>query len=172
MKSQRMLSGVAALGGLVLLLGCGTQTSAGDPGQAPAKSSPTSPDSPKSPGLTAAPPKPTVTVPPGTGKPVKPGDFAPEVIWQRDQLIVTAFGSSTCRPTADEAVVADSHTIVVRFGERSKDQLCTDDYGPTRSRIPAPAGDIDLDSDVFATFELEGTPSQLIPVELVNPVRN
>ncbi len=48
-------------------------------------------------------------------------------------------------------------------------QACTDDYAPHRTRIPAPAGDIDLGSDVYATFELAGAPLQRIPVELFHP---
>lgn len=184
MKAQRILSGLApALGGLILLSGCGSQTSGGDAAEAPTLSSQSSPSStspsspsstsPSSPRLTAAPDKTTGTLlPPGWGKRVKLGDFAPRVVWVRDELIVTAFGSSTCRPVADEAVVADQHNVVVRFGDWSKDQLCTDDYGPTRSRIPAPVGDIDLDSEVFATFDLEGSPPQLVPVQLVNPLLN
>ncbi len=174
MKSQRMLSGVAALGGLVLLLGCGTQTSGRAAADAPTSPSQTS-RSPASPGLTAAPDKPTtgtVITPPLKGKRVLPGDFAPEVVWRHDRLIVTAYGSSTCRPVADAAAVSGQHTIVVTFGSPPNGVACTDDYGPTRSRIPAPSGDIDLDSKVYAAFDLEGTPPQPIPVQLVNPVLN
>ncbi len=72
----------------------------------------------------------------------------------------------------DEAVAIDRHTIVVSFDMRSANIACTDDYGPSISRIDAPTGDIDLDSDVFATFGLSGAPRQLIPVRLVHPVVN
>ncbi len=84
-------------------------------------------------------------------------------------LVLTAFGSSMCPPVANSADVADSHTIVVRF-DPPGEQACTDDFGPSRSRISAPSGDIDLDSEVFAYFDLEGAPLQLIPVQLVHPV--
>ncbi|MEJ7741464.1 MAG: hypothetical protein WKF73_02275 [Nocardioidaceae bacterium] len=40
---------------------------------------------------------------------------------------------------------------------------------PTRSRIPAPTGGIDLAGDVYAVFALAGAPRQLIPVHLVHP---
>ncbi len=85
-------------------------------------------------------------------------------------LIVTAFGSSGCRPIAEEAVIADRHTLVVSFVERPEGIACTDDYAPSRSRIDAPTGDIDVSRDVYARFELEGAPQQLIPVELLSPI--
>lgn len=109
--------------------------------------------------------------PPPKARPFVPGEFAPEVVWKGDQLIVTAFGSGTCKPVATEAVVSDTHTVLVRFDEPGANpgQACTDDYAPNRSRIPAPTGDIDLASDVYAVFELAGASRQLIPVQLVSP---
>lgn len=176
MKAQRMLPGVAALGGLILLLGCGSQTSGRDAAEAPtspSQSSP-SPSSPTSPRLTVEPDKTTGTVltPPPPGRPVRPGDWDGEVVWKHDMLIVTAFGSSICRPVPEEAVAADRHTILLIFGDWPDDVACTDDFAPTRSRIPAPSGDIDLNGDVYALFDLETARSQRMPVELVNPVLN
>lgn len=167
MKVRSLLPPSAVLLGVALLLGCGSQA----PGGAAARP-PTS--SPTSAGLTDAPDKPvgTFVLPPRKRAPIRPGDFTPKVVWKQDMLLVTAFGSSTCRPVADEAVAADQHTIVVTFRHPAAGVACTDDYGPTRSRIPAPAGDIALDSDVYAAFDLEGTAPRLIPVRLVNPVLN
>lgn len=177
MKAQRMSSGVAALGGLILLSGCGTSAGDGDAAEAPSspsQTSPAAPTSPSSPRLTAAPDKPTGTVltPPPPGPPVRPGDWDGEVVWKHDMLIVTAFGSSTCRPVPEEAVAADRHTVLLIFGDFPDQAACTDDYGPTRSRVPAPSGDIDLNGDVYAMFSLETSRGQRLPVELVNPVLN
>lgn len=171
---SRVASRVAALSSVALLLGCGSQTtttksqpSGGDAAQASGSPSPASP------GLTQAPDKPvsTVVVPPRKPLPtVRPGAFAPSVVWKRDVLVVTAFGSGTCQPIAKAAAGVDRHTVVVSFVDRPADVACTDDYAPRRSRIAAPTGDIDVSSDVYATFDLEGAPRQLIPVRLVNPV--
>ena len=174
MTIRSIPSAVGTLLGLGVLLGCGSQPSGGDAAQATASPSQTSSSSPRSSGLTAAPDKPTGTVltPPPPGTPVRPGDWGGEVVWKHDMLIVTAYGSSTCRPVAEEAVAADRHTILLVFGDWPDDVACTDDYGPTRSRIPAPGGDIDLTGDVYAMFDLETAPGQRIPVEMVNPVLN
>ncbi len=174
MTKKPIPTALATLSGLVLLLGCGSQTSGGDAAGAAASVSQTSSSSPTSPVLTAVPDKGTgtVIVPPRKGKPVAPGDFAPEVVWKQDMLIVTAYGSSTCRPVAEEAVAMDEQTILLTFGDRPDNVACTDDYGPTRSRVPAPSGAVDLNGDVYATFDLEGTPQQLIPVQLIDPVLN
>lgn len=168
MTTKSIPTAVVTVSGLLLLLGCGSQISGGAAAEAPTSQAQSSP------GLTRAPDKPVGTVlpPPRKQGPVKPGDFAPKVVWKHDTLIVTAFGSSTCRPVADEAVAYDEHTLVVRFGGPPDGVACTDDYGPTRSRIPAPTDGIDLDSKVYAAFELEGTPPGLIPVRLIHPVLN
>jgi len=175
MRTRSLLLRTAALSGVALILGCGSQTSGGNQTSggdtAPASSSP----SPTTPGLTEAPEKPvsTVVLPPRKPLPtVTPGDFAPSVVWKGDMLIVTAYGSSMCPPMADEAIAIDRHTIVVSFDKRSANIACTDDYGPSISRIDAPSGDIDVSRDVFATFGLGGAPRQLIPVRLVHPVVN
>jgi len=171
MRTQSLVSRGAALLSVALLAGCGSQTNAGDQGSGEDVAQSSTRSSSPSPGLTKAPDKPVdrVIVPPKKPRPVTPGDFAPSVVWKKDMLIVTAFGSSTCRPVADEAAAADQDTVVVSFVERPAGIACTDDYGPTTSRIAAPLG-IDLSGDVFATFELEGAPRQLIPVELLNPM--
>ena len=167
MMSRWLGSSAAGLVGLLLLVGCGTQTSGGDAARASTSSDTTTPS------LTVVPDKPvkTVLLPPRKTLPVRPGQFSPEVVWRGDTLLVTAFGSSTCRPVATDAVTADQHTIVVVFADPSSrpGQACTDDYGPHLSRIPAPTGAVDFTDDVYATFELEGAPHRLIPVQLDHP---
>lgn len=98
-----------------------------------------------------------------------PGDFSPEVVWQGDELIVTAFGSSLCQPVAQSAEAVDSHTVVVSFESRPKGVACTDDFARHRTMIPAPTGGIDLSGDVYATFAVDGAARQLIPVQLSHP---
>jgi hypothetical protein len=169
MMSRWWESSAAGLVGLLALVGCGTQTSGGDAAGAPTPSDSTTPS------LTVVPDKPVKTVllppPPRKTLPVRPGQFSPEVVWRGDTLLVTAFGSSTCRPVATDAVTADQHTIVVVFADPSSrpGQACTDDYAPHLSRIPAPTGAVDFTDDVYAMFELEGAPRQLIPVQLDHP---
>ncbi len=174
MHIRSLLSGVIALSSAALLVGCGSTTSGEATGGA---SAPSASSSPTPAGLTQAPDEPVScgVIPPKQSLPTTPlptvdpgGDFAPEVVWRKDELIVTAFGSSSCPPVAQGAVVVDSRTVAISF-EGPPKQACTDDFAPHDSRIPAPSGDIDVESDVYATFDLEVAARQLIPVQLVHP---
>lgn len=160
---------MAGLSVWLLLLGCGASASNGD-----AASTPNPKTSPSS--LLQRPPpeptKPTSTfvAPPLTPWPTAaPGDFTAQVVWQGDQLVVTAFGSSLCRPVARSVAAVDAHTLLVTFDIRPANVGCTDDFAPHRSRLPAPNGGIDLESDVYAAFNLDGAARQLIPVQLRHP---
>lgn len=169
MRFGRALSHVMALSAVTAVFGCGAQTRDDAAGVTPSDTS-----SPTSPGLTEPPKKPsdgTVT-PPRKPIPVKPGDeFAPTVVWTQDELMVTAYGSSTCRPVATGAAVVEPQMLLISF-QGPPEQACTDDYAPHLSRLPAPAGDVDLQRRVYAVFDLEGAQRRLIEVSLVHPVSN
>ncbi len=167
MTSGWVLQRAAAMVALTTIVGCGGQSS-GTPVAA------TSPPQTSSavPGDTGSSGRPTRTVvaPSGSGTTVVPDGFAPRVVWKGDMLIVTAFGSSTCPPLAQVATVVDRQTIRVAFGGTERGVPCTDDFGPSRSRVAAPSGGIDLEDDVHALFETGGSPRKPIPVRLVDPV--
>jgi hypothetical protein len=156
-----MLSRAAGLSAVLVLVGCGAQVSNGGADATPS-----------SPGVSSAPTKPTSTfvAPPLSPWPTaSPGAFEAQVVWQRDELVVTAFGSSLCQPVARSAVAVDEHTVVVVFAARADDVACTDDFAPHRSRVAAPAGGIDLSGDVYAAFNLDGAARQLVPIQLRHP---
>lgn len=169
MESRQQVARTVALVAMLLMVGCGTSTANG--GAAPTTSRSVS-ISPTAPVPITAPTSPLSTgvLPPRAHWPtMTPGDFTPEVVWHGSELIVTAFGSRQCQPVPRSAAAADSHTVVVTFESRPKGVACTDDFAPHVSRLPAPAGGIDLNSDVYAAFDLAGAPQQLIPVQLDHP---
>jgi hypothetical protein len=153
---------------VLLLLGCGAQVSSGGSAGPSPRTSPSALSS----GTTAPPTKPpsSFVLPPLSPWPTaSPGQFSAQVIWQGDSLVVTAFGSSMCRPEARSAVAAGKHIIVVNFVPRARNVACTDDFAPHRSRLSAPSGGIDLNGAVYAAFNLDGAAHQLIPVQLRHP---
>ncbi len=169
MTTRSLKTCAAALGAAALLLGCGSQVSGGTAaGQAPTSPGPTQPD------LTQATHKPVGAVIPSPRRtpPVASGQSLPSVVWKGDMLLVTTFGSSLCQPVAESAAVVDLHTLVLRFGDPPDRRgiPCTDHFVPSLSRIPAPSGDVDLNADVYATFDVEGAPRKPILVELVHPL--
>lgn len=164
MRIGRLLSHVMALSAVTVVLGCGTQ-----PPDDAAPEDPSDASSPTPPRLTEPPNKPSDETPPGKPIPVRPGDeFAPTVVWKHDELIVTAYGSGTCRPVATGAAVVEPQMLLISFQD-PPEQACTDDYAPHQSRLPAPAGDVDLQRRVHAVLNLEGAPQWLIKVQLMRP---
>ena len=169
MRIGRLLCQGVAISAVTVVIGCGTQPRDDAAPEAPLETS-----SPTTPGLTEPPDRPSdgAVTPPGEPIPVRPGEeFAPTVEWKEDELLVTAFGSSTCRPVATGAAVVESQLLLISFQD-PPEQACTDDYAPHLTRLPAPSGDVDLQRRVYAVFDLEGAQRRLVEVSLVNPVTN
>ena len=164
MTVGRVVASTIIVPTLSLLTGCGQATRDGA-GEAAASAA-----SPTSFGLTEAPGKPVggTYTPPRRPIPVDPDDpFSPSVVWEGDTLIVTAFGSSSCPPVATGATVAGDQLLLISFAD-PPEQACTDDYAPSVSRIAAPEGDIDVQREVGAVYDLVGAERWLIDVRRVD----
>jgi len=120
---------------LVLAAGCGaddsgSETSTGERTGVPTRSSTPSDDGPAE------------GTPDQGGNPdVEPAEGEPRVRLDGDDLVVVAFGSSSCPPKARSVQVRAADTWVVDVTpKKSTGQACTMDFVPTRSRIAAPTG--------------------------------
>jgi hypothetical protein len=160
MGLNRVLACMLALSAVAVVQACGSEPR-------DVRSSP----SPARPTLTQPPDKQPVdpVAPPRKLIRVKPGDpFAPTVVWKRDELVVTAYGSSSCPPVATGAGILGPQLLRITFQEPPA-QECTADYAPRLSRIAAPTQHLDLDRKVDAVFDLEGLQRLAIRVRLVDP---
>lgn len=158
MGLNRVLAWVLALSTVAVVQACGSEPRDVRSSPSPARPTLTQPPD-KQPVDTVAPPRKLIRV--------KPGDpFAPTVVWKRDRLVVTAYGSSSCPPVATGAGIIGPQLLRITF-QGPPEQECTADYAPQLSRIAAPTQQVDLDRKVYAVYDLQGLQRLAIRVRLV-----
>ncbi len=165
MKSRRVTASVTVLAAASVLSGCGDATRDSLDVAHPSTAEQGSP------GLTEPPGKQVSGIfkLPRKLTPVDPGDpFSPTVVWKGSILIVTAFGSSSCPPLAAHATVIAEQLLLIDFTD-PPEQACTDDYAASVSRIPAPEGEVEVQREISAVYDLEGAQRSLIAVRLIRP---